>query len=951
MKPLEAFLLKLAKEIHRQYPDDLKDICIVLPNRRASLFLKKYLAEVYQKTIWSPQIFATEDFISKHSGYNSIDNLELLFQFYAVYKNIEKEEAKSFDEFSKWAPTLLSDFNEIDNYLADAEKLFATINQIRALEIWNLGEKEPTPIQLQFIAFWEKLFPYYKTLKEQLHSKNLAYQGMAARYSAENIEHINAQLSYKKIFFAGFNALNKAEEKIIHYLTLHKKAELFWDTDAYYMDNETQEAGLFLRHYKQKWFDNHGQKFNWLENFWRNSEKKIEVIGTSKNLNQVKAAGELLQQIKSEKNYQDTAVVLADENLLMPLLNSIPKEVEHLNVTMGMPLKYIPLYNLLEHLLQMHEHAAKHAKENLKNYRFYHGDISRLLQNPLIAGIWKEKEAGFLLQKLDAYIRRKNRVYITYGELRSQCNSEEILFLNDLEPILNNWENQPLKAIDGIKSLIALFKNRLNIIENKQKQKIEAEYLFLFSKICNRLERYIKSFDALIDVATLKCLFNQVLRNESIAFYGEPLKGLQVMGVLETRTLDFETIIITSANEGVLPSGKTMGSLIPFDIKRAFGLPTYSEKDSIFAYHFYRLLQRAKNIFLIYNTEADDLGGGEKSRYISQLIQELPQQNNKIQLQESILSLDVPKHLSRETKKEKNELVLQQLNNWIEKGISPSAINSYISCPLDFYYKYVLKLRDSDEDAVEETIEASSLGNYIHNTLQKIYTPFINKVVNETDLENAKKLIPEILKNQFLSDFTLEDINYGKNYLSYAMAEKQVLKFIDKEIEVIKKLKKENKHLSIIALEQAFETEISFNHNGVEKKAKLAGRIDRIDKIGNTIRVIDYKTGSVEKKEIELGNIEEITDSEGKKSKALQLLTYTVLYQKQLEINQEINTGIISFRKLKNPYFFLSINDTEIVSSDVISQTKELLSELLTEIFNTEKPFEHNLEAKYCTMC
>jgi hypothetical protein len=948
---LEAFLLKLAKEIHRQFPDELKDICVVLPNRRASLFLKKYLAEVYKKTIWSPEIYATEDFIFKHSGYTAIDNLELLFQFYSVYKKIEQNEAKSFDEFSKWAPTLLTDFNEIDNYLADAEKLFASVNQVRALEIWNLDGKEPSPIQLQFIAFWEKLFHYYQNLKEQLHAQNMAYQGMAARYLAENIDHISNQLNYKKIFFAGFNALNKAEEKIIYYLLHHKKAEIFWDTDAYYMDNETQEAGVFLRHYKQKWFDNKGKNFNWIENFWRTSYKEIEIIGTSKNLNQVKAAGEILEKINSKNNYQDTAVVLADENLLMPLLNSIPNTVNDINVTMGMPLKYIPLYNLLEHILQMHEHATKHSNNNLKNYCFYHNDISKLLQNPMIKGIWKEKEAGYLLQKLDLYIKRKNRVYITYSELRNQCNNEELLFLNDLEPIFSNWKNNPLNAIEAIKSIIALFKNNLKNISNKKKQKIEAEYLYHFSKICNRIKRYIKSYDALIDVSTLKNLFNQIIRNESLAFYGEPLKGLQVMGVLETRTLDFDTVIITSTNESLIPAGKTMASLIPFDIKRAFGLPTYSEKDSIFAYHFYRLLQRAKNIYLIYNTEADDLGGGEKSRFISQIIQELPQQNNQIKLQQNILTLNVPKIDLKETKKVKNEVVIQQLNNWIEKGISPSALNSYISCPLDFYYKYVIKLRESDEDAVEETIEAHSLGNFIHNTLQEIYIPFLHKVVNENELESAKKLVPEILKNQFLENFSIEDINRGKNYLIYTIAEKQILKFIDREIEEIKKLKKENKHLQIIALEKAFETEVTFNCIGIEKKAKLTGRIDRIDKIGNTIRVIDYKTGTIKDSEVKLKNIDEIIMSKNSKSKALQLLIYTVLYQQSLQANDKLQTGIISFRNLKNPYIFLTVNNADTVSNDIILQTKNLISLLLEEIFNLEKPFVHNPLATYCTIC
>lgn len=948
---MESFLLKLAKEIHHQYPDELKEICIVLPNRRSSLFLKKHLAEVYKKTIWSPKIYAIEDFIFKQSGYTSIDNLELLFQFYSIYKKIEQNEAKSFDEFSKWALTLLNDFNEIDNYLADAEKLFASVNQIRAIEIWNLDGKEPTPVQLQYIAFWEKLFPYYKNLKEQLHAQNMAYQGMAARYLAENIELINNQLNYKKIFFAGFNALNKAEEKIIYYLLLQNKAEIFWDADAYYMENEIQEAGVFLRHYKRNWFDNKGKIFKWIENFLTTSHKVIQIIGTSKNINQVKAVGEILEKINSKNNYQDTAVVLADENLLMPLLNSIPNTVKDINVTMGMPLNYIPLYNLLEHILQMHEHATKYSNKNLKNYCFYHKDVSKLFQNPMIQGIWKEKEASNLLKKLDAYIKRKNRVYITYSELKSQCNNDELIFFNDLEPIFSNWENNPLKAIEAIKSIIALFKYNLKNISNKKKQKIEAEYLYHFSKICNRIKRYIKSNDALIDVSTLKNLFNQIIRNESLPFYGEPLKGLQVMGFLETRTLDFDTVIITSTNEGLIPSGKTTASLIPFDIKRAFGLPTYSEKDSIFAYHFYRLLQRAKNIYLIYNTEADDFGGGEKSRFISQIIEELPQQNKQINLHKIVLTSNFPKLDLHEIKKEKNEIVIQQLNNWTEKGISPSALNSYVYCPLDFYYKYVLKLRESDEDAVEDTIESHTLGNFIHNTLYEIYKPFLHKVVNENELETAKKFVPEFLKNQFLANYSIEDIQRGKNYLIYTIAEKLILKFINREIEEIKKLKKENKYLQIIALEQAFETEISFNCNGIEKKAKLTGRIDRIDKIGNTIRVIDYKTGNIIDRELKLNNVEEIIMSESNKSKAFQLLMYTVLYHQSLQVNDRLQTGIISLRYLKNPYFFLKVNNTDIISNDIILQTKNLVSLILEDIFNFEKPFTHNASASYCLMC
>jgi ATP-dependent helicase/nuclease subunit B len=873
--------------------------------------------------------------------------MELLFQFYEVYKNIEKEEAKTFEEFSKWAPTLLADFNEIDNYLADAEKLFSTVNQIRAIEVWNVGEQEPTPIQLQFLAFWEKLFPYYKNLKSHLHSKNLAFQGMAARHSADNIQHIATQIPYLKIFFAGFNALNKAEEKIIQHLTLHKKAELFWDTDAYYMDNEIQEAGIFLRNYKQKWFDNHEQKFNWLENYWRSEKKEIHIIGTAKNLNQVKAAGEILSKLPAENNFQDTAVVLADENLLMPLLNSIPDKVEHLNVTMGMPLKYIPLYNLLEHILLLHENAVKHAKGDIKKYRYYHSDIRKLLQHPLVANIWQEKEAGFFLQKLDAYIRRKNRVFIDFKELESQTNESEKTFLQALVPILNKWDNKPQMAIEGIKSLLQLFKVQLAKIENKQKQKIEAEYLFLFSKICNRIERYIKDFDAISDIATLRVLFNQVLRNETLAFYGEPLKGLQVMGVLETRTLDFETIIITSANEGILPSGKTMGTMLPFDIKKAFGLPTYSEKDSIFAYHFYRLLQRAKTIYLIYNTEADELGGGEKSRFISQIQQEIPEQNSEIKISQSILTLDVPSYTQNEKKKEKNELVLQQLFSWIEKGISPSALNTYITCPLDFYYKYVLKLRDSDEDEVEENIEASTMGNYMHNALQIIYTPFINKVLNENDLLEAKFKLPEILKKEFLQNYTEEDISSGKNLLTYNIAEKQLLKFLDKEIALIKELKKANKYLTILALEENFETEIPFNCNGKFINAKLAGRIDRIDKIGNTVRVLDYKTGAVNSNEVSLNSISQITDS----SKALQLFTYALLYQKQLNANETLEAGIVSFRKQTETYFFLNIDSNTIINTELINNAQLVMQDILEEIFNTNIYFEHNPESSYCSIC
>ncbi|MGZ4157466.1 MAG: PD-(D/E)XK nuclease family protein, partial [Bacteroidia bacterium] len=682
---MQSFLEKTVNYLYDKYGDDISELCIVLPNRRAGLFLKTHLSNNLKKTFWSPEIYATEDFVALLAELEIADSTTLLFELYETVKSVGKKEVEDFDEFGKWGQILLSDLNEIDRYLVDASQLFGNLKDIKELEAWSLNAEEGlTDFQKQYLEFWRLLGDYYHDFSNRLLSKHKAYQGLAYRIVADKVEERVNKHPWKKIIFAGFNALNKAEEEIIERLLNSGKAEIIWDTDSYYINNLNQEAGRFIRKYNE--FGNFkklkDRNIIFEETLLSNEKKTITVIGAAKNVAQAKVAGNIVTELqKTTGSLQTTALVLADENLLFPVLHSLPDNLQDINVTMGYPLKNTPVAGYFDLVFSLHENGLKLANGK-DNYSFYHGDIIKLLSHPYTAIALAGVGQDYSVNKVTKLIQGRNIVFAGLSMLENifvelNCEKEFEIML----PIFKHWLT-PADGLACVHYLIDTLKNGIVLQQTKNeesKASLELEYLFAFTKIIKRIQVLMETYpESVVELKALRSILNQIIRTTTLPFYGEPLMGLQVMGMLETRTLDFENVILLSCNEDILPSGKTVNSFIPFELKRFFGLPTYSDKDAIFSYHFYRLLQRATNIYLLYNTESDALGSGEKSRFLTQLIYELPKVNPNVTIIEQLVNIPViADKTGNEISIEKTSFVFEKLKAKSEFGFSPSLLNTY----------------------------------------------------------------------------------------------------------------------------------------------------------------------------------------------------------------------------------------------------------------------------------
>jgi ATP-dependent helicase/nuclease subunit B len=948
---MQSFLEKTVLHLSEKYGDNISDLCIVLPNRRAGLFLKTHFSKHLKKTFWSPEILATEDFVALLSELQPADSTTLLFELYETVKKCNPQNAESFDEFSKWGQILLSDFNEIDRYLVDADQLFGNLKNIKELETWSLNSDEPlTDFQKQYLVFWQLLGTYYSDFVKRTLEKKHAYQGLAYRIvAADPVERV-AKHPWKKIIFAGFNALNLAEEIIIEKLVDADKAEIIWDTDSYYVNNPQQEAGRFIRKYNEYGRFKKIKERNTIfeEDLLSSEKKKITIIGAAKNVAQAKIAGSLITSIeKEQKHLQNTALVLADENLLFPVLHSLPKDLQDINVTMGYPLKNTPVAGYFDLVFNLHENAQKIAGGK-SNYSFYHTDLLKLLNHPYTSIALANKKQKLSVKSVVQTIQGRNIVFAatsTLKKLFEEYPSEYKI----LEPIFRQWTSVK-EAVDCVQYLIETLKN--GIIEQQSenaenKSSLELEYLFAFTKIVKRLQVLMTDYPGSIsDIKTLHNIVNQAVRGSTLPFYGEPLMGLQVMGMLETRTLDFENVILLSCNEDILPSGKAVNSFVPFELKRHFGMPTYSDKDAIFAYHFYRLLQRANTIYLVYNTESDALGSGERSRFLTQLAYELPKVNPNVTITEQLLSIPVkPENTGTEISVEKTPEILEKIMQRATYGFSPSLLNKYRSCSVQFYFHGIAGLKEADE--VEETIGADVLGNVIHSVLEQMYLPFIGKKIGPDDVKKMKPQVEELSAKAFEEYYNRSEISYGKNLLTFKVALKFINNFLDTEINVIESGLKKGEPLIIKSLEQDLEAEISIQGKAI----KIRGKADRIDALGSRTRIVDYKTGLAHNNELKLDDWDLIR-SDAALSKSFQLLMYAYLYQKMNPaIKENIQSGIITFRELSAGLKTVKVNGIETLDEHVLEEFGGQLEILLTEILDPAVPFTQTTEIINCVYC
>jgi hypothetical protein len=947
------FLEKTAQHLLETYGSDLSGICVVMPNRRAGLFLRKFLAARLSKPVWSPVVFSIEDFMATLSGLTAVEPVHLLIDLYDIHRVLEQEKAQPFDEFMNWGPQLLADFNEIDRYLADADALFGYLSEVRAINLWNLDKTPLTDFQRNYLKFYQSLSGYYQKLTELLTSRGNGYQGLIFRHAAGRLIAGEVSVAWTKVVFAGFNALTTAEEKVMHFLHELGKAEFLWDADRYYLDQGHQEAGTFLR----KWLNSWPLKDkNWISNDYLEGVKKIEVIGVPDQAGQVKLCGELLG-MPGMRLDSGTAIVLPDERMLLPLLNSLPAGIDELNVTMGLPLKQTPLADLLDLLFQSHLHAMAMKKGSTDEQGFYYRDVLRLLQHPLMSKIAVSAMNGnqFALSDLIGRIRKGNQVFIRKRDLHGNDLFDSGFSFLDL--FFNRW-NQPEDAIRDLRGAVALVRDAFagppREVSNPVQNQVEPEYAYAFTKIINQLNDIVVNRPGYFTWQAFYRFFHQLTEGSALPFYGEPLQGVQVMGMLETRTLDFDTVILLSCNEGMLPSGKTTHSFIPFDIKREFGLPTYHQQDAVYAYHFYRLLQRARKVWLLYNTEPDQLGGGEKSRYIQQIIRELPLYNPGISITARFLLSPLPKGaLNPPIIIAKTDGILEKLLKKASDGFAPTALNAYRKCTLRFCFSELAGLREPDEAA--DTIDPKTLGIAVHEALFLLFEPHKGKVISPEQLPEMMKTSDALLDRIFAEKYSEVSIRYGKNHLLVNVARILLRNYLKQEADALASMREAGQTRTVVLLEQHLRRMLKIQWQGQEMEVLIKGVVDRMDRMGDEIRVIDYKTGLSENRELLVKDWDDLLD-EPMLDKAFQLLTYAWLLNEQPR-PVVTRAGIISLKKLGSGFMTVHIpaegepKPSDKLRPEDIDQYEAILQQLIGSIFNTEEPFRQTDNEDTCLNC
>jgi len=906
------FLAKVVDELAGRNID-FSNYVMVTPNRRAGLFLKKYIQknEKISKPCWIPELYSIRDFISIVSHVYLIDNLSLVFRLYPVYRSCFKN-PKSFDQFYEWGKMVISDFNEIDLYLIDQNKLFTSLRQISSVD--KEFDRGGAVIK-GFIKFSEHLQQLYTVFTAGLLKDKQAYYGLALRKIIEQFD-LSWFDQWDKVIFAGFNALSDAEQTLMETLQDQGKAEIFWDIDTYFYEDETQEAGYFFR---KNPLINNNPKVTWITDELSNASKKIDVIGVPGRTVQAKVAGEFLKKEIPQQN--DTAIVLPDESLLFPFLNSLPEDLKQVNVTMGYPLKNTGIYHLLTALIDLQNN--KEASDT--GSTFFFRDVRNILLHSYVLAMDRITVNQFLKECLE-----ENRVVITEQELKIFTHNIHYMFT----PIFSYSS-----FIEYVKTIL---QNIVTSIKEKEGFSLEIEYIYHFYTQLQKMEDTIAEYDLELELTTFWNLFKSVIEGTSVPFLGEPLQGLQIMGFLETRALDFNNVYIFSANEGILPASRSKNSFIPYDVRKYYGMVTYEHEDSIYAYYFYRLLKRADTVKIFYNTESDEFGKGEKSRFIEQLLREYTSKNKQAEVRETIFNIK-----TRYSKPE--TLIIRKDDDIVEKlttmKYSPTRLQTYVDCSLKFYLKYICGLEEREE--VIESADNRVFGVVIHKVLERLYRPLVGETISEHHLENLKEKYELVCEQVYQESLGNVNIRKGRNYIYCSTIKTLISQYLDNEVS----------GKTIIRDEEQIERNIAVD----KKTIQLYGKIDRIERYAGFTDIIDFKTGTIDSLQFKFRNDYDTTflfDQLQKNEQILQLICYYFLVAGAGYISSDTRCrlGIYSFRNQQNrePVQYLKQgrnNDYHFKGRTEIGKSIPVLKHIITEILDSDTPFQKTENIDNCEYC
>ena len=949
---MQPFLQLVAHDLYTKIGNDLSRTVLVFPNKRANLFFNEYLAEESDQPIWSPAAMSISDLLQKLSVQKAGDPIRLVCELYKVFKE-EIESRETLDDFYFWGELLISDFDDVDKNMVDADKLFSNLQDLKNLMddyefldeeqeeairqfFQNFSIERRTELKEKFISLWDKLGIIYHRYRENLAELGIAYEGMLYRNVIEQLD--TDRLKYDKYVFVGFNVLNKVEKEFFQKLQKAGKAMFYWDYDLFYTQRISKhEAGEFI---KRNLIDFPNELPESYFDIFR-KPKKIRYISASTENAQarflpewVKATQTHTTQIVSEK---ENAIVLCNEALLLPVLHSIPQDVQNVNITMGFPLAQTPVYSFINAAMELQTNGYRPDTG-----RFTYEAVSKILKHPYT------RQLSDHATRLERELTKTNRFYPLPSELKK----------DDFLTILFTPQSNIRELCDYLLRLI----KSISILYRK-----EGEYDDIFNQLyresifqshlkINRLYSLIESGELSVRTDTLKRLITKVLTASNIPFHGEPAIGLQIMGVLETRNLDFRNLIMLSLNEGQLPKAGGESSFIPYNLRKAFGMTTIEHKNAVYAYYFYRLIQRAENITLLYNTSSDGLNRGEESRFMLQLLVEGPHEITREYLEAG----QSPQN-TLEIQIEKTPEILRRLYRAYDTAqpesviLSPSALNTYLDCRLRFYYRYVAGLKTPDEVSAE--IDSALFGTIFHLSAQLAYTDLTanGKMIQREDLE---RLLRDEIKLQGYVDQA-----FKQELFKVAPEEKPEyngVQLINSKVIVsyLKQLLRNDLQYTpfeMVAMEKKVSEKITIQTALGPLTLRLGGTIDRMDAKEGTLRIVDYKTGGSPKIP---ANIEQLfTPSETRPNYIFQTFLYAAIMSRKqplmvapalLYIHRaasESYSPVIEMGEPRKPK--IPVNNFAFFEDEF----RERLQALLEEIFDEKELFTQTEDIKKCAYC
>ncbi len=914
---MNKFLQSFAHKLQENHAGDFHQVLVVLPSRKASLQLQQYLIGQMEVPFWMPQMFIMPQFLEWLSGKPIVSGAAAITDLYDCYCKAGITNPVPFDSFCQWAHTALNDFGDVDEALANSTDVFRNLKNIREIDGWSFLAEPLSESQISYLSFWDELGKLYDAYAHYQQEHNRWSYHALVKWMCDNLPMRAAGVQDCIIYFAGIASFSNGEMKLLELLKRETQLSVIWDVDTYYVENAMHEAGFFATKYRSLIGEWSGSN-----DYLTTSSKQVEICETSTAIGQCYAVAQKLSELSPEQR-NATCVVLADEKLIEPFLSAIPIQSMDLNLSIGLPLSLTDTAKWISATFRLKAQLMKDKRG------VYHKDLMEWLRLSQAVGM-----PSSLCDDWNKLLVSNVWVFISQASLEEFANSH-----SDFYPFMQVLVMDVNVA--WIQQFIVLMQLYDSSIDDAA---LEQAAKFTSIKVFKEMIEQVQTYPFLQSLTAIQEVWSQYLRNEKLTYQSESSQGIQIVGMRDTRALDYDTLFVLGVNEEQLPGNALAHSFIPFELRGYYKLPMPSEQEAMMAYLFYRLLQYPSRIFLYYSTISSDFKGTEASRFILQLVNELAVVNSSIEVKRMILSM--PDSVATQSAQSINASAFSsnRLDELFRNGISPTAISKYVQCPLDFYYRYVLQL--GEEDEVEEQMSSATFGSIVHLVLEKFYSEYKGSFPNAAAYDQLMETLNDRLVESFHELYATHSSDEGYNHLAFVVASDMLQRIIEFEKKQYENHMVEGIRPVLIDVERKLKREVDTSKYSWNKPVALLGKADRIESLSGQIRIIDYKTGKVEDKDTQLTKSWEQLFTDSTKSKTLQLLCYIYMYCADDQSPENVNAGFYSFVRHKKGFMMLD----EKLSQDMLNEFEEAFMQWVKQVYSLQN-FEHNPNSKYCEYC